>query len=90
MRALAWGGRCAGRCAGRQDKVFYTSPTVRYAGLRFYATPTPYKDSAGCSMLGQVNVLADKGGGGVRFGKLTMVRGVVGLEFGSGWDRFGL
>jgi len=27
------------RCGGRQDKCVYTSPTVRYAGLRFYATP---------------------------------------------------
>ena len=25
------------KCAGRQDKVFYTSPTVKYAGLKFYA-----------------------------------------------------
>ena len=27
------------KCAGRQDKVFYTSPTIRYAGLKFYAEP---------------------------------------------------
>jgi hypothetical protein len=25
------------KCAGRQDQVFYTSPTIKYAGLRFYA-----------------------------------------------------
>ena len=30
------------KCAGRQDKVFYTSPTVRYAGLKFYAEPTQF------------------------------------------------
>ena len=27
------------KCAGRQDEVFYTSPTVKYAGLKFYAEP---------------------------------------------------
>jgi hypothetical protein len=27
------------KCAGRQDKVFHTSPTIKYAGLRFYAEP---------------------------------------------------
>jgi|EP01047_Picozoa_sp_COSAG01_P039498 hypothetical protein len=27
------------KCAGRQDNVFYTSPTIQYAGLKFYATP---------------------------------------------------
>jgi len=26
-------------CAGRQDRCIYTSPTVRYAGLKFYAAP---------------------------------------------------
>jgi hypothetical protein len=44
----------SGRCAGRQDRVYYTSPTVRYAGLRFYATPTRFTDSTGRVMLGQV------------------------------------
>lgn len=29
-------------CDGRQDKVFYTSPTIRYSGLRFYAEPVDY------------------------------------------------
>ncbi len=42
------------RCAGRQDRVFYTSPTVSYAGLQFYATPTHFVDPAGRDMLGQV------------------------------------
>eukprot|EP00662_Eupelagonemidae_sp_cell21_P057984 gene57984-biopygen36884 len=27
------------KCAGRQDRCIYTSPTIRYSGLRFYATP---------------------------------------------------
>ena len=27
------------KCAGRQDKHFYTSPTIGYAGLKFYAEP---------------------------------------------------
>jgi hypothetical protein len=27
------------KCAGRQAKQFYTSPTIKYAGLRFYAEP---------------------------------------------------
>ena len=31
------------KCAGRQDNVFYTSPTVRYAGLKFYATPMKWR-----------------------------------------------
>ena len=31
------------KCAGRQDKVFYTSPTVRYAGLKFYAEPQRWR-----------------------------------------------
>mmetsp|Transcript_7861 Transcript_7861/g.16770 ORF Transcript_7861/g.16770 Transcript_7861/m.16770 type:complete len:324 (-) Transcript_7861:369-1340(-) len=43
----------SGRCAGRQDRVFYTSPSVCYAGLRFYATPTRFVDAAGRAMLGQ-------------------------------------
>jgi hypothetical protein len=30
------------KCADRQDKVIYTSPTVKYAGLKFYAEPQPY------------------------------------------------
>ena len=29
------------KCAGRQAEVFYTSPTVKYAGLKFYAEPQP-------------------------------------------------
>ena len=30
------------KCAGRRAAVFYTSPTVEYAGLKFYAEPQPY------------------------------------------------
>merc|ERR1712072_903035 len=30
------------KCAGRQDLCVYTSPTVRYAGLKFYAEPQPF------------------------------------------------
>jgi ATP-dependent DNA helicase PIF1 len=31
------------KCAGRQDDAgFYTSPTVKYAGLKFYAEPQPF------------------------------------------------
>jgi hypothetical protein len=32
------------KCAGRQDKVLYTSPTIKYAGLRFYAEPQVWRD----------------------------------------------
>ena len=45
------------RCAGRQDRVFYTSPTVSYAGLSFYAQPTRFVDPNGRDMLGQVPLL---------------------------------
>jgi hypothetical protein len=31
------------KCAGRQDLVFYTSPTIRYAGLKFYAEPHAWR-----------------------------------------------
>ena len=34
------------KCAGRQDKVFYTSPTVKYAGMKFYAEPQVRKKDA--------------------------------------------
>ncbi len=27
------------KCAGRQDQVMYTSPTIEYAGMKFYAKP---------------------------------------------------
>eukprot|EP01048_Picozoa_sp_COSAG05_P021098 COSAG05_NODE_3780_length_1841_cov_32.881171_1_plen_406_part_10 len=30
---------CSTKCAGRTDHVFYTSPTIKYAGLKFYAEP---------------------------------------------------
>ena len=29
-------------CAGRQDKVYYASPKIRYAGLKFYAEPKEF------------------------------------------------
>ena len=31
------------KCAGRQDCVFYTSPTIHYAGLKFYAQPQEWR-----------------------------------------------
>ena len=31
------------KCADRQDSVTYTSPTVRYAGLKFYAEPQLFR-----------------------------------------------
>lgn len=34
------------KCAGRQDKVVYTSPTIKYAGLKFYAEPNTWFDTA--------------------------------------------
>ena len=34
------------KCAGRQDCVFYTSPTIRYAGLKFYAEPQGWRRGA--------------------------------------------
>ena len=30
------------KCAGRQDRVMYTSPTIEYAGMKFYARPHPF------------------------------------------------
>ena len=53
-RLLGGGVLRSGRCAGRQAKKYYASPSVRYAGLRFYAAPTPFVDAAGRNMLGQV------------------------------------
>jgi hypothetical protein len=41
-------------CAGRQDKVYYTSPTIKYAGLQMYAAPTPFTDKRGREMACQV------------------------------------
>ena len=37
------------KCAGRQDRVFYTSPTVRYAGLKYYARPQCFEVPGGSS-----------------------------------------
>ena len=31
------------KCVGRQDPWFYTSPTIGYAGLMFYAEPKPFE-----------------------------------------------
>eukprot|EP00656_Telonema_subtile_P001295 TRINITY_DN10592_c0_g4_i3.p1 TRINITY_DN10592_c0_g4~~TRINITY_DN10592_c0_g4_i3.p1 ORF type:complete len:867 (-),score=296.48 TRINITY_DN10592_c0_g4_i3:122-2722(-) len=44
------------KCAGRQDKVYYTSPTINYAGLKFYAEPQRFntedeEEMAGCMAL---------------------------------------
>lgn len=30
------------KCTGRHDRVFYTSPTIKYAGLKFYAEPQQF------------------------------------------------
>jgi hypothetical protein len=38
------------KCAGRQDKVFYTSPTIKYAGLNFYAEPQQVNGTLHASM----------------------------------------
>ena len=40
-------------CAGRQDRCYYTSPTIKYAGLGFYARPTEFVVD-GQMMVGQV------------------------------------
>jgi hypothetical protein len=42
------------KCAGRQDNVFYTSPTVKYAGLKFYAEPQEFGDGLAASMVVQI------------------------------------
>eukprot|EP01043_Picozoa_sp_COSAG02_P034088 COSAG02_NODE_2364_length_9055_cov_12.230606_5_plen_838_part_00 len=34
------------KCAGRQDRVMYTSPTIEYAGMKFYAKPQLFMPSA--------------------------------------------
>jgi hypothetical protein len=39
------------KCAGRQDRVFYTSPTIQYAGLKFYAEPQPFGDNMAASIV---------------------------------------
>ena len=41
------------KCAGRQDEVFYTSPTIRYAGLKFYAEPQRF-DTGGKEMAASI------------------------------------
>jgi hypothetical protein len=38
---------CSAKSMGRQDPVFYTSPTVKYAGLKLYARPQPHPDEKG-------------------------------------------
>lgn len=42
------------KCAGRQDEVVYTSPTIKYAGLKFYAEPIKFTTAAGVEMRGSV------------------------------------
>ena len=39
------------KCAGRQDKVFYTSPTITYAGLKFYAEPQKWRGGTMCASM---------------------------------------
>ena len=39
------------KCAGRTDSVIYTSPTVKYAGLKFYAEPQPFGDGMAASIV---------------------------------------
>jgi hypothetical protein len=41
------------KCAGRTDSVFYTSPTIKYAGLKFYAEPQPFYTSDRCPFFGR-------------------------------------
>eukprot|EP01043_Picozoa_sp_COSAG02_P066014 COSAG02_NODE_10138_length_2013_cov_1.840648_1_plen_230_part_00 len=38
------------KCAGRQDGVIYTSPTINYAGLKFYACPQKFGPDLAASM----------------------------------------
>lgn len=42
------------KCAGRQDEVVYTSPTIKYAGLKFYAEPIKFTTAAGVEMRGSI------------------------------------
>eukprot|EP00729_Bicosta_minor_P009404 gene9404-107_t len=44
------------KCAGRQDEVVYTSPTIKYAGLKFYAEPCRFATAAGVEMRGSIVV----------------------------------
>ena len=44
------------KCAGRQDAVIYTSPTIKYAGLKFYAEPVKFTTAAGVEMRGSIAV----------------------------------
>eukprot|EP00729_Bicosta_minor_P002385 gene2385-2137_t len=44
------------KCAGRQDEVVYTSPTIKYAGLKFYAEPSRFVTAAGVEMRGSIAV----------------------------------
>jgi len=39
------------KCAGRQDNVFYSSPTIKYAGLKFYAEPQPFGNCMAASIV---------------------------------------
>ena len=42
------------KCAGRQDEVVYTSPTLMYAGLKFYAEPVKFTTPEGDEMRGSI------------------------------------
>lgn len=42
------------KCAGRQDEIVYTSPTIKYAGLKFYAEPIKFTTAAGVEMRGSI------------------------------------
>lgn len=44
------------KCAGRQDAVVYTSPTIKYAGLKFYAEPSRFATAAGVEMRDSIAV----------------------------------
>jgi hypothetical protein len=43
----------AKKCAGRQNREFFTSPTICYAGLGFYAEPVAYTAADGSRRYGQ-------------------------------------
>ena len=53
------------KTSGRQQGVFYTSPTVKYAGLKFYAEPQPYGND------GMAALSAELRGMGFRWGSYS-------------------
>ena len=44
----------SGNSDGREDKVVYTSPTIKYAGLKYYAEPVTFTTAAGAEMRGSI------------------------------------